>query len=310
MRPTVFTNPGQFYRGNLHTHCTNSDGLLDAAEVCRRYKEKGYDFIALTDHFMGFFDYPITDTTPFRDDGFTTIIGAELHSGSNDLGEIWHILAVGLPFDFAPSNSPDNHPLPDQETGPEIARRAAAAGAFVAIAHPEWSGLSEADMVSVDSAHAVEIYNHGSEVECDRGGGPHAADVLTRQTGRRLGFIATDDAHFTHGDMDAFGGWVMVKAPANEPQALLQALKDGAMYSTTGPDFVDLEIVGDEVSVHCSPVSAITVQGQSAATVSELGDAMTRARLKIGRLSGSPWLRVTLIDAAGRKAWSNPIWLE
>src|SRR5210317_1417560 len=102
MKPTAFANPGKFYRGNIHTHSTLSDGTLEPAEVCRRYKAQGYDFISLTDHFMGPFDYPIADTRPFRDDDFTTIIGAELHSGANSLGEIWHILAVGLPFDFAP----------------------------------------------------------------------------------------------------------------------------------------------------------------------------------------------------------------
>lgn len=309
MRPIAFTNPGKFYRGNLHTHCTNSDGRLEVAEVCRRYKAQGYDFLALTDHFVGAFNYPITDTRPYRDEEFTTIIGAELHSGCNDLGEIWHILAAGLPFDFEPSNSPKFHPVPGQETGQEIARRAVEAGAFVAIAHPEWSGLTEADMRLIDTAHAVEVYNHGCDVECDRGSGLHAADVIARE-GRQLNFIATDDAHFSHGNLDAFGGWVMVKSEANTPEALLQALKDGAMYSTTGPDFIDLEIKGDEVHVRCSPVAGVILQGEGAATVSDFGDTMTQANLKIGRLSDSPWLRVTLIDAAGRKAWSNPMWLN
>ena len=29
----------------------------------------------------------------------------------------------------------------------------------------------------------------------------------------------------------------------------------------------------------------------------------------IARLNASPWLRVAVIDAAGKRAWSNPIWL-
>lgn len=308
MRPVAFSNSGRFYRGNIHTHCIASDGRLDVAEVCRRYKEQGYDFLALTDHFVGAFDYPITDTRAFRDEIFTTLIGAELHSGANGLGELWHILAVGLPFDFAPAHCPEFFPVDGQETGPEIARRAVQAGAFVAIAHPEWSCLTENDMRSVDAAHAVEIYNHGCEVECDRASGLHAADLLARE-GKRVNFIATDDAHFAHGNKDAFGGWVMVKAEANDPDALLQALKDGAMYSSTGPDFIDIDVQDDEVIVTCSPVKAIILQGQSASTVGEFGDDLTCARLKIGRLSNSPWLRVTLIDKDERKAWSNPVWL-
>jgi histidinol phosphatase-like PHP family hydrolase len=309
MRPAAFANPGRFFRGNLHTHSTLSDGKLEPDEVCRRYRAAGYDFLALTDHFVGPFDYPIADTRGFRSDGFTTLIGAELHSGANSAGEIWHILAVGLPFDFAPSNTPEFHPRPDQETGPEIARRAVEAGAFVAIAHPEWSLLDEADMASIEAAHAVEVYNHGCEVECDRASGLHQADILAR-SGRRVSFVATDDAHFVHGNRDAFGGWVMVKAEANTPEALLAALRAGAMYSTTGPDLHDVEIRDGVVHVACSAVEAVILQGDGAATVSAVGASLTRAELKVGRLSGSPWLRVTLIDAAGRKAWSNPIWLD
>ncbi|MEH6361649.1 MAG: PHP domain-containing protein, partial [Amylibacter sp.] len=138
MIDTMFSAKGCFYRGNLHTHSTLSDGILEPAEVCRRYKAEGYDFIALTDHFVGQYDYPIADTTGNRDERFTTILGAELHSGAMENGNVWHILAVGLPADFAPSNSPRFQPQKDQETGAEIARRARDAGAFVAIAHPEW----------------------------------------------------------------------------------------------------------------------------------------------------------------------------
>ena len=141
----AFTAPGQFWRGNLHTHSTRSDGVLPPEEVCRRYKAEGYDFLALTDHFVGAFGYPIVDTVPMRGEGFTTILGAELHSGAMANGELWHILAVGLPADFAASNTPSFVPVSDQETGPELAARAVAAGAFVAIAHPQWSGLTLAD---------------------------------------------------------------------------------------------------------------------------------------------------------------------
>jgi len=307
MRPTAFDNPGRFWRGNIHTHCDASDGALDVAEVCHRYKAQGYDFLALTDHFVGLFDYPITDTRPFRDDSFTTLIGAELHSGAMENGDLWHILAVGLPFDFTPSNSPHFMPVEDQESAPEIARRARDAGAFVAIVHPEWSGLTEAEMISIDAAHAVEVYNHGSQVETDRGRGLHSADLLAR-TGKKVSFIATDDAHFRSGDGDAFGGWVMVKATENTPEALLEALKQGAMYSTMGPEIHDIEIDDRYVRVRCSAVSAIVLQGQGVGTEEALGESLTQARLPLSRVSGSPWFRITLIDAAGRRAWSNPIW--
>lgn len=304
MTPAAFTAPGRFWRGNLHTHSDLSDGALPPAEVCRRYKAQGYDFIALTDHFIGQFDYPISDTLPYRDDDFTTILGAELHSGAMENGELWHILAVGLPGDFAPSNTPGFLPIADQETGPEIAARAVAAGAFVAIAHPQWSGMTMEDARSIASAHAVEIYNHGCAVECDRPDGTFHADLLLSE-GRDVTLIATDDAHF-HAP-DHFGGWVMVKAEANDPDLLLAALKRGDFYASQGPELYSVEVTQDEIIVTCSAVSVMTVLGRGSVSPAVHGASMTRAVMPRARLRETPWIRVTVTDAAGKRAWSNPI---
>ena len=307
MQLPAFTAPGRFWRGNLHTHSTRSDGVLAPAEVCRRYKAEGYDFLALTDHFIGAYGYPIVDTVPFRDPGFTTILGAELHSGAMANGELWHILAVGLPPDFARSNSPDFLVVPNQETGPEIAARAVAAGAFVAIAHPQWSGLTLADARSITAAHAVEIYNHGCAAGCDRPDGFAIADLLLSE-GRHLSMIATDDAHFS--EPDHFGGWVMVKATANSPEALLAALKAGHFYSSQGPELRDVRVEGDKVVVECSAVSSVIAMGQGTGAKAVHGASMTRAEVPLVRLNDSPWIRVAVVDAAGKRAWSNPIFRE
>ena len=84
MRPNAFSNPGKFLRGNIHTHSNLSDGALSAEEVCRRYKNNGYDFLSLTEHFLGQYDYPIADTKPFRDESFMTIIVA-----GGSVKELW-----------------------------------------------------------------------------------------------------------------------------------------------------------------------------------------------------------------------------
>ena len=279
--------------------------MLDPAEVCRRYKAEGYDFIALTDHFIGLYDYPITDTTGFRDANFTTILGAELHSGAMENGELWHILAVGLPADFAYADVPDFYATSDQESGPALAARARAAGAFVAVAHPEWSGLTTADARSIEAAHAIEVYNHGCATGCDRPHGFYTLDQLLTE-GRKLMLCATDDAHFS--EPDHFGGWVMVKAEENTPEALLAALKAGHHYSSTGPDLWGIEWHDDAVIIDSSAVRSVVVQGQGSAAVAVHGQSMTRTRVKLDRFQDSKWLRVTVTDAAGQRAWSNPYW--
>jgi hypothetical protein len=307
MTMDAFSAPGRFWRGNLHTHSTNSDGVLSPEEVCLRYAAEGYDFIALTDHFLGVYGYPITDTTSFRDGGFTTILGAELHSGAMENGDLWHILAVGLPPDFARPDAPHFLAVEGMEPGPEIARRARAAGAFVAIAHPEWSGLTTADARSLDAAHAVEIYNHGCAVACDRGHGHYTLDQLLSE-GRRLTLCATDDAHFS--EPDHFGGWVMVKAEENTPEALLEALKAGHHYASQGPELRALHWEDRHLTVECSAVTTVIVQGHGSATETLHGESLTRARLALDRFHRSPWMRVTIVDRAGRRAWSNPVYRD
>lgn len=301
----LFSGEGRFYRGNLHTHSTRSDGFLTPEEVCRRYRAEGYDFLALTDHLIGLYDYPITDTTGFRAPGFTTLLGAELHSGAMENGELWHILAVGLPADFPPPDAPHFMPVEGQETGPAIAARARAAGAFVAIAHPQWSGLTLADARSLIAAHAVEVYNHGCAVGADRADGFHTLDLLLSE-GARLDLIATDDAHFT--ELDHFGGWVMVKAAENTPEALLEALKAGMYYSSQGPELRGIALGPKAIEVDCSAAATIIVQGQGSAAVALHGQSMTHGRIALDRFWNSPWLRVTVVDRAGRRAWSNPLW--
>ena len=39
-----------WYKGNLHTHTTESDGDADPAWVANWFKEHGYDFLVLSDH--------------------------------------------------------------------------------------------------------------------------------------------------------------------------------------------------------------------------------------------------------------------
>ena len=309
MRIPPFSTPGRFWRGNLHTHSTRSDGALPPEQVIEAYKRAGYDFLSLSDHFLGRYDWPITDTRAFRANNFTTLIGAELHAMGTEVGELWHILAVGLPLDFSAAR-------PD-ETGVELAQRARAAGAFVAIAHPAWSQLGIGDGRSLASAHAVEIYNHGRAVETDRGDGSYLLDQLCNE-GCRLTAIATDDAHFRNGDHDAFGGFVEVKAESLAPEALLAALKTGQFYASQGPRLIDVEVGRNEVTVACSPVNAIALVTGTSRAISRVGRQLTGATLEVGKAARQawvdpvaiPWFRIVVVDAAGQRAWTNPIWVD
>ncbi len=301
MRNLPFDKPGRFWRGNLHTHTTVSDGNRSTEDVCRFYRENGYDFLAITDHFMEKYNCPINNTRPFRTAGFTTIIGAELHSGFMEMGELWHILAVGLPEDFAP-------PV-EGETGPQIAGRALAAGAFVAAAHPQWNCATPTDIVSLGDIHAIEVFNGAALDDNDRADSWHLTDILLAR-GHRYTTCATDDAHFTANYSDAGRGWVHVKAEALDPDALLAALKAGAYYSSTGPLIHEVQVIpGRKVMVRCSPAERVYVTGAGPARANVGGHGITEAEMPLNRFR-SPYGRIVIRDAQGGRAWSNPFWFE
>ena len=298
MQNLPFGRSGSFYKGNLHTHSTNSDGRHPPEAVIAFYRDKGYDFIALTDHFLEDYGWPVSDTRHLRSPDFTTLIAAELHAPRTGLGELWHIKAIGLPLDFAPAAN--------GETGPALASRAAQAGAFIGIVHPSWYGLTLDDARSISCAHAIEIYNHGSAVEVDRGSDWPFCDLLLNEGWRLQGYAADDAHHLTH---DALGGWVHVHADSLDPDSLLESLKQGRFYSSQGPEIEDIVVDGDEVRIACSPVATIAITGRGSRAKKNMGSGLTEATFPLKRFAGS-YFRVTVIDDIGRKAWSNPVWLD
>lgn len=306
--------PGRFYRGNLHTHSNQSDGGLPPEEVIALYRRQGYDFLSITDHFMAEFDYPVVDTTHFRSESFTTLIGAELHAPSLTNRQEWHIVACGLPLDFEPPMA--------GETGPELAQRAANAGAFIGLAHPQWYGATPEDLRSITSAHAVEIYNEVCSRLSDRAESWYHADHLLAG-GLRINAYAADDAHFFRSDdLNAadsgerlpagFQAWVWVRANSLDPDRILAALKAGDFYSSQGPLIRDIALdeAANTVTITCSPATSIFVTGapDRFADTSLHRTQLTSATFQIEAYRGS-YIRVTVVDSSGKRAWSNPIWL-
>jgi hypothetical protein len=327
-RPPPFDREGPFRRGNLHCHSTRSDGALDPPEVVAAYKRLGYDFICLTDHFEAEYGWRLTDTTPWRDDVFTTLIGAELSSPGPVAPGKWWLAAVGLPLDFAP--------VADGESGPQLAERARAAGAFVALLHPGFNATRARDVDGLAALDAVEVYNDGVQRAHDRGDGWYLSVELLEK-GRDVTAIASDDAHFAHGGLDALGGaWIQLRSRALDPSSLLAALKDGAFYASSGPQIHDVVLDGREVEVRCSPAATVALTGPGClsrsvaarrwdgspqrtgmlATVLEAQLAgITRCRLSLespgdaatwGEWRPGDWWRVTVTDAAKARAWTSP----
>jgi hypothetical protein len=265
------------------------------------YHDGGYDFMAITDHFKPQYGWPITDTTSFRSADFTTLIGAELHTDGMEFNNGWHLVALGLPFDFAQTQP--------GETGSELAQRALEAGAFVIAAHPQWYAMTERDFLSLGDIHAVEVFNAGVGHDSDTAESTYMLDLMLAR-GKRIFACATDDAHFNPNARDRMMGWVMVKSKALSPEAILTALKAGDFYSSTGPDILDIEVIpGHSVYVRCSPASHIYALGRPIEFMSANEHCISEAEFSLKDWR-SPYVRVLVRDDYQRKAWSNPIWFE
>ena len=290
------------YRGNLHGHSTHSDGLLSPAAVVEKYADLGYDFTCLSDHLWiddRFAATNVFDGHALDRNGFITLHSAELHcfGKTYDQDGLWHIVANGLPLDFA---------CPDaQETAPQLISRAQAAGAYVSLAHPEWYTMTMDEAMAAAAADAVEIYNHSCVVTSARGSGIAIADYLLNE-GKKISFTATDDSHFEMPDCG--GGWVMVAAQQLSQDALVKALKSGHHYSSTGADFVDLEIIDGVLTVTSSPIENVVISGAGHMAMAETGKAMTVTQFDLAKFR-SDWFRITLRDASGKMAWSNPYFI-
>lgn len=299
MNSLPFSQPGNWYRGNLHTHSSNSDGNMSPREVCAAYRRRGYHFISLTDHFKEDYGFPISDTAPYRSAGFTTIFGAELHAPKTSRGDLWHILAVGLPLEFKPTAA--------RETGPQVAARAAAAGAYVVVAHPAWYDLTDRDVLAIKAAHAIEIFNTTCFKHNGKGDSVGYLDRLLSQ-GHRYHAIATDDTHFMETQPDTFENWVMVRARALAPEVLLEALHGGHFYSSQGPEIRTLKQTGQTLRLTMSPVRQVQISSRSFSSACfNAKHDITEARIDISAIKGD-YVRVTVVDKRGRKAWTNPIW--
>ena len=278
-------------RANLHGHSTESDGRLSPQEYVRWYARRGYDALAISDHNRR------TDPAGLDAEGMLLLPAAEITAAGAEFGGHYHLVALG----------PLPDPLPAVSTpAPESARLLRAAGAVVVVAHPHWSGLTAAELLAVEAADGLEIWNGGTVLDSEKGVALADWDQLLRRGRRPWGF-ATDDAHFRL--PDGATGWVVLRARERSAEAALEALRRGHFYSSAGPELLAVQVEGGVVRVSCSPCQGIYCLGFAGRNQYRRGtpdQPLTSAEFTLR--SDDPWVRVQVTDAAGRSAWSQPYW--
>jgi hypothetical protein len=298
----AFTSSGRWYRGNLHLHTTVSDGRFSPPDSVALYRENGYDFLAVTDHWKR-----VDPASLGGDDDFLLIPGEEINGYDPGADMIWHAVALFLPREI---EREENH-RPAQWAIDRIRE----AGADAVLAHPYWSGDQTQDILPLEGLTAIEVFNTTCERAHGRGHSLVHLDGLWHKR-KRLWGTAVDDAH--HGRLDGLQGWIMLRAPELSLDAVRAAFQAGRFYASTGPEIHSLRIAEGTMTVRCSPCEAVHVQsnrwiGRSAYADADFGGPghpLTEVTLALSAEAEATYVRVTVTDHRGRSAWSNPIALK
>jgi hypothetical protein len=282
-----FNEEGSWYKANLHCHTTESDGILTPSERVEAYRAKGYSILAITDHGA------VTDVRGLGSEDFLVIPGVEGHPYMDDT-IYFHIVALNVPNDFG---------FGEEEAPQDFISRANAAGGVVFHAHPYWLGLSADEILKLNGAVGVEVFNAVCGSKGKSTSSVHWDDLLQR--GAKTVGIAVDDAH---GDKDdVFRGWTWLKLKELSIENVMIALRDGCFYSSTGPEIKDIELDAGRIRARCSPVWSIAFVAErwhGSRSLAEEGQSVTEAEHQI--TGDEKYVRVECTDPRGRKAWSNP----
>ena len=90
--------------------------------------------------------------------------------------------------------------------------------------------------------------------------------------------------------------------------AILEAIRLGHFYASQGPAIEDWRVEGTHTHVRCSPATRIQLQapnGSGQVIHAPAGQTITEATYTFAK--APKYLRVTCVDAQGKRAWTNPI---
>ncbi len=327
-----FALDGQWLRGTLHAHTTNSDGAMPPDKLIAHYAHAGWDFLALTDHWK---TTELPQPNPFP--GLVVIRGTEVSTdgGSTELGTSYHIVGLNLEGPIEPRKG---------LTGVAAAQWYVDAireqGGEAHLAHPYWSGLTFRDVDGIRGLLAIEVFNADTEVHIGRGRSEPLWDELLSRRIPTLG-IAVDDCH--RPGQDSLRGWTVVRARDRSVESIMAALRAGHFYASSGPEIHDVQLEIDpapnggfagRVLVRCSPARSITLVADATRgarlNAGPFGMASRARRLRTAAghgpegtvegelLTGGEFLltgteryvRVQVEDDRGRCAWTNPLFVR
>lgn len=305
IRQAAFGGEARLLKGGLHCHTTRSDGKGDPAEVIRLHAKNGYDFLALTDHrYYNYENYaPDTDVL--------IIPGMEMDYNLPSTGGVhcFHTVCIGPEKEngngFVQDQRFESRRVADQFELQPYLDEIHANGNLTIYCHPEWSNTPSGEYNQMKGHFAMEVWNSGCAIEHEQDTNAAGWDDLLAQ-GNRIFGVATDDGHGMHHHCN---GWVNVRAEKNVA-SILEALKNGAFYASCGPEIQDFYVEDGVAHIKCSPCKAIYLRASYRPTRIARADGELLTEASFPLREDSTYVRFTVMDEQGRRAWTNPIFLK
>lgn len=285
--PNPFRTEGLWMKGNLHSHTTNSDGLLTPSQVVLLYETGGYDFLSITDHDK------LTDVESLEHEGIILLPGEEVSIGK------LHLVAFNIKREIE-AKDPE-----------EVIKEAESQGGEVIVAHPYWSSLTIEDLENIKGCLGIEVYNATCEISVAKGYANVYWDILLSKGRITYGF-AVDDIH-TGGlipyrrPSDAYKGWIMVKVKEKNSESLMESLRKGLFYSTMGPEIRDLQVEDEIIRVKSSPARVISFISRNGLGKRFFAHDKPLTEAAYVMRGSESYVRIEIEDEKGRRAWTNPI---
>lgn len=335
MKKYLLPRLGKFYKANMHTHTTVSDGKLTPEEAKEAFKAHGYSIVAFTDHEV------MIPHNELRDESFLPITSYELSISNgpwNPYAKCYHMNVYSKDPDASVTktffkravwgnarnyitsemeavNCPDR--VYTKEYVQWVIDTENEAGNLVSYNHPVWSFQNYTDYSGIRGFWGVEWANTGCILTAYTDTVQPITDLLAE--GERMVYpLATDDCHAYS---DYFGGWIQVKAKSLDYDTVFEALRRGDFYSSTGPAIKALYLEDGKVTVKTSAakdIHLITDQRWTG-TRHAKDKLLTEATFDISKLienaKSAPeghnvWFRLEVIDKYGKKALTRAYFLD
>ncbi|MGE5359993.1 MAG: CehA/McbA family metallohydrolase [Bacteroidales bacterium] len=299
----------RWFKGNTHTHTVNSDGDSTPDAVVTWYREQRYHFLVITDHN---FVTPVDALNALHaaDGRFLVMAGEEVTDQA--AGKPVHLNVVGSRGVLV---------TPQGGTTPADALRRDVeamrdAGGLIQINHPnfEWA-LSPGDMLGAGRANVIEVFNGHPQVNNLGGGGAAGSEAIWDSmlgAGQRIYAVASDDEHelkrVSRQAANPGRGWVMVRAAALTQAAILDAMRRGDFYATTGVELSDVQATSKGLTVAIKPQGTAKYLVQFIGPGGRLLKEATSNPAQYDFAGGEMYVRAKVIDSNGWIAWTQPAW--